>query len=373
MTSLSNRLAIFFTAASFVLGGCADKSSTPITPAVVTGLAVSRSSLMQLPNTVDAVGTVHARESAVLSAQVMGRVLSVGVHEGDPVRAGQALIVLDDAQARSDVARAQAEVAASDQQVKVAASQASLAQSTLVRYKLLRDSKSVSPQEFDEVERRAQAASAALEAARSQGQAAQAAESGARTAAGYSRLMSPFAGVVVARHVDPGAMATPGMPLLEVERTGPLQLQAAVDESLLGSLKQGGSVPVQISSVSSQPIQGKVAEVVPAADPASRTFLVKINLPAVAGLRSGMFGTARMSGGTDHPVVVVPQSSLVTHGSMNGVWVLDANGIASLRYITLGGKHEANIEVLSGLSAGETVVLSPGDRELGGKRIEVQQ
>ena len=372
MNGFRSILFVLLSATTLALAGCNRKSPESIAPSLVTGLAVAQLHVEQIPNTVDAIGTVHARESAALSSQVMGRVTSVAVREGDLVHAGQTLVALDDAQARADVERTRAAAAGSEQDVEVAQTEASLASSTLKRYQLLRDRKTVSPQEFDEIERRSQAAAARLESARSQMLAANASEAGAGAVADYAHLRAPFAGIVTARHVDPGAMAAPGMPLLELEKAGTLQLNAAVDESLVRTLQKGMPVPVAVAALSSQSLTGRIAQIVPAADPASHSFLVKIDLPAVAGLRSGMFATAEIGSGS-HSVLLVPQSALVTHGSLNGVWILDGNRIAWLRYVTLGAKHGHKVEVLSGLSAGETVVLSPGDRELGGNRIEVRQ
>ncbi len=372
MNGFNNTFVVLFAATALVLTGCTNKSHEAAAPPVMSGLSVGHAQVEQTPNTMDVVGTVHARESAVISAQVMGRVTSVAVREGDAVSAGQTLVTLDDAQARADVERVRASVASSGQQVEVAQSEASLAASTLKRYQLLRERKTISPQEFDEVERRSQSAAARLESARSQMLAVKASETGAGAVAGYARLSSPFAGVVTARHVDPGAMAVPGMPLLEVEKAGVLQLNATVDESLVRSLQKGMPVSVEVAALASPQLMGRIAEIVPAADPTSHSFLVKIDLPPAANLRSGMFGTASIGSGS-RPALLIPLSALVTHGSLNGVWVVDGNHIASLRYITLGAKHNAAVEVLSGLSTGETVVLSAGDRELGGNKIEVHQ
>lgn len=372
MNGFRSNLVVLVSVATLVLAGCNHRSTAPATPPVITGLDVAQAQMEQIPSSVDATGTVHAAESAVLAAQVMGRVTSIAVHEGDSVRAGQTLVALDSTQAHADVIRSRAVVASSEHEVQAAQSEASLASSTLKRYELLRERKSISPQEFDEVERRSQAAAARLDAARSQMQAAKASETGAGSVEDYSRLRAPFAGFVTARHVDPGAMAMPGMPLLELEKSGTLQLYATVDESLIQILKKGALVPVTISAISAQPLSGHIAEIVPAADPASHSFLVKIDLAATAGLRSGMFGAVSISNDS-HPALLVPQSALVTHSSLNGVWVLDGNHIASLRYISLGTKHNDRVEVLSGLSAGEPVVLSPGDRELGGSKIAVRQ
>lgn len=353
------------------LAGCSPQPGPQAAASVVTGLSITQATLAQVPAGASAVGTVHARESASLSAQVVGRVTAVLVREGDTVHAGQLLVRLDPSAARAELDRTHADVAASQQQLAAAQTQAALASSTLERYKQLRDKKSVSPQEFDEVDHRAQAAAAQVEAARAQVEAARAAASGARTASGYSSIVAPFAGIVTARHVDPGALASPGMPLVDVDRAGPLQLLVTVDESLLQTLHSGASISVEISAASPASLQGRVAQIVPAADAASHTFLVKIDLPASANLRAGMYGSAQI-GTASRTALVVPQSSVVAHGSLQSVWVVDDRGIAALRYVTLGTAHGGNIEVLSGISSGERVVLAPGDRELGGSRIEVR-
>lgn len=355
----------------FPLAACSPKPSEPPRPPVVSGLAISRAAWGQAPAGASAVGTLSAKESAVLSAQITARVLSVPVHEGDSVRAGQVLIRLDDTAARSEVARAQAAIAASQHQVEVAQTQSALAASTLARYRILRDKKSVSPQEFDEVERRAQAGLAQLQAAQSELAAARATAAGAGAAAGYSILAAPFAGIIVARHVDPGALATPGSPLLEIDRSGALQLCVSLDESLLRELQPGSAIEARVPAASPQPLKGRIAEILPAADPASRSFLVKIDLPASSALRAGMYGTASI-GSSNRSALMIPQSAVVSHGSLESVWVVDNHQVASLRYVSLGARFDQSIEVLSGLSAGELVVLSPGDRELGGSRIEVR-
>ena len=371
MNQSVNRWNIAVVGVALILAGCEKKQSKLLSRPIVSGLAVVQAHLEQVPDALDVIGTVHARESASIASQIFGRVQSVSVHEGNPVHTGQVLIVLDDTQSHADVEHARAIVASSEQQVQAAEAEASLARSTLARYQILRDRKTISPQEFDEVDRRAQIATSRLNDVRSQLKAAYASEAGALAGVGYTRLSAPFAGVVTARKVDPGAMASPGLPLLEVEKFGPLELDVTVDESLVRSIQKDLSVPVVISTLSATPVHGRVAELVPAADSNSHSFLVKIALPPIQGLRSGMFGSARL-GGSLHPAVLVPQAAIITHGSVAGVWVLDSNHIASLRFVTLGTRHTDDVEVLSGLSAGESVVLAPPDRELGGSKIEVR-
>ena len=117
---------------------------------------------------------------------------------------------------------------------------------------------------------------------------------------------------------------------------------------------------------------GVVAEIVPAADPSSHSFLVKIDLPGLSQARPGMFGTAEFANGV-RQAIVIPRSTVVTRGSLLCAYVLDAHGIAQLRYLTLGAAHGNLVEVLSGVSAGEQLVDDPSDRDLAGRRIEVQR
>jgi RND family efflux transporter MFP subunit len=243
---------------------------------------------------------------------------------------------------------------------------AALAASTLGRYKQLESEKSVSPQEMDEVSRRAEGAAASLEAMRAQTDAARAQESGAHTMMSYTRLVAPFEGVVTSRMADPGTMAAPGVPLLQLDQAGELQLDATVDESVIGAIRKGMKLTVEVNGAATT---ASVAEIVPAADPLSHSFLVKIDLPSSSQTRAGMYGTAEFTNGT-RQAILIPRSAVVARGSLNCVYVLDGQGIAQLRSITLGGEQGSLVEVLSGISPGEKLVDVPSDRDLAGKRIE---
>jgi RND family efflux transporter MFP subunit len=366
---------VLLAAAVAMVAGCHDGESAATPGAVQTVQArVVESQQKEIPVSLRSTGTVHARETAVVSAQVMGRIQQVMVREGDSVRAGQNLVVLDDAALRSQLEQAQAGVKAAQNAQAAAQTNAALAASTLDRYKQLESQRSVSPQEMDEVSRRAEAAAAGLEAVRAQTDAARAQESGARTMLGYTHLVAPFAGVVTARMADPGTMAAPGVPLLQVDQATALQLQATVDESVIGVIHKGMKVQVAIDGGASTSgtgtnLVGTVAEIVPAADPSSHSFLVKIDLPSSSQARAGMYGTAEFANGA-RQAILIPRSAVVARGSLNCVYVLDSQGIAQLHYATLGGAQGSFVEVLSGVSAGEKLVDVPADRDLAGKRIE---
>jgi hypothetical protein len=130
-------------------------------------------------------------------------------------------------------------------------------------------------------------------------------------------------------------------------------------------------VQVAIGSGSSANLTGIVAEIVPAADPSSHSFLVKIDLPSSAQMRAGMYGTAMFANGTKQ-AILIPRSAVVARGSLSCAYVLDSQGIAQLRYLTLGATQGDLVEVLSGVSAGEKLVDTPSDRDIAGKRIEAR-
>ncbi|MFP5226867.1 MAG: efflux RND transporter periplasmic adaptor subunit [Acidobacteriota bacterium] len=353
-----------------LLLGCTETKPAPAAPPTAQAQLV-HSVAQQLPQTLSMSGTVHAKETAVISAQVPAHIRQVLVQAGDRVRAGQLLVTLDDAAMQSAVQQATAAQTAVEKQQAAAQTNAQLAAGTLARYEMLKNEKSVSPQEFDEVEKRSQAAALQLQAYEAQSAQARAAVEGARTQLGYTSLHAPFAGIVTARMADPGSLAAPGVPLLQVDRDGPLQVYTTVDESLIGTVRVGMKVPVAIDGIDAAGLSGTLAEIVPAADPASRSFLVKLDLPAVKNLRAGMYATAGFPGAMK-PMILVPQSAIVMRGSLACAYALDQDGVAQLRYVTLGNRHGDQVEVLSGVGAGDMLVNNPGDRDLAGRRIEAQ-
>ena len=352
-----------------LLLGCS-RSAMPVAAAPLTERAqVVQAVAIQEPQAIHTTGTVHAKETAVISAQVPARIGQVLVRAGDRVRAGQLLVTLDAAAMTSVLNQATAGEVAAEKQQMAAQSEASLAAQTLARYQMLKDQKSVSPQEFDEIEKRAETAQLRVASYTAQTEQAKAAVAGARTQLGYTVLHAPFNGIVTARLADPGTLAAPAVPLLQIDREGPLQLYTSVDESLIGTVHAGMKIPVSFDGSGAAALNGAVAEMVPAADPASRSFLVKLDVPSAPELRAGMYGSAAIPGGTKR-MILVPASAVAQRGSLACVYALDANGIAQLRYVTLGPRHGDQVEILSGLGAGETLVNEPGDRDLAGKRIE---
>jgi RND family efflux transporter MFP subunit len=346
----------------------AEKKAATAAPEVIRDVAVLDVRLTPVPDVFEAVGTVRAAQSAQLAAQVMGNIIAVNVREGDLVKRGQVLAVIDDAQPRAGVERAQAMVSAADHEAAAAESEQTLAAATLKRYQDLFEKKAVSPQEFDEVKARFQAASARQEMARSGRAQAKAALAQAQTMLSFTRIQAPFDGVITEKRVEPGALAAPGMPLLVIEGSGRFRLEAAVDESNLRYVKAGETVAVRIDSLAAEQLQGKIAQIVPAADPASRSFIVKVELPAAAQLRSGVFGRAYFVRGK-REALVIPNTAIVDRGQLRGVYVVGGDHMATLRYVTVGKPSGDRVEVLSGLQPGERLVAAPGAQDLSGKIV----
>ncbi|MGA8874774.1 MAG: efflux RND transporter periplasmic adaptor subunit [Candidatus Korobacteraceae bacterium] len=345
-----------------------EKPATLIPPETVAGITLFTAQRTTVPDYTEATGTVRAAQSAQLSSQVMGAITRLNVREGDQVRRGEVLITIDAAQQRSAYDSANAGLSASQQSIAAADADYALAEATMNRYQMLFDKKSVSPQEYDEVKTRLAAAKARRDAARAGQTQAEAGVAEASTAIGFTKIRAPFDGLVVAKLADAGAMAAQGVPLLTIEDPSRFRLEALLDEGQIGTVRLGEAVPVVLDSLGDQTIAGKVVQIMPMADPASRTFTVKIDLPANPQIRSGLFGRARFPRG-ERESILVPQSALVHRGQLDAVYVVDKDQIASLRYITLGRPSGSDVEVLSGLGNGERIVEQPRERELSGKQI----
>jgi RND family efflux transporter MFP subunit len=357
---------------TMALSGCGkDEKTSASAPEAVRNVPIVAVQRTQVPDVLEAVGTVQAAQTSVLASQAMGNIVEIRVREGDRVQRGQVLAVIDEAQPRAALERARAADVAAQQEVAAAETDLTLANATYKRYQTLYDRKSVSPQEFDEIKAREQGARARREMAQAGQAQAQAAISQAQTSLDYTRIRAPFDGVVTEKKVDAGTLASPGMPVFTVEDVRRYRLEATINEGDLRIVKLGQSVPVLVDALESVGLKGKVVQIVPAVDPASRSFVVKLELPATEGLRSGLYGRAQFARG-ERQAVLIPRTAVLERGQLQGVFALDSNRVAGLRYVTLGEPSGDMVEVLAGLEGGEQLVMKPGDRDLNGKRIEAQ-
>lgn len=318
------------------------------------------------------IGSVAAGAKVTVAAKVMSYVKAVNVREGSRVSAGQTLVELDNSEMQAQFqaaqamrAEAEAAIAAAGQAIAAAEAQRDLAASTHKRFEELLGKKSVAQQEYDEVATRLRSAEAGLALARSQQSQAEAKRAQADAAIaqanlmlGYAKVSAPVNGVVTSRMVDPGALASPGMPLLEIEQGGGYRLEVAVPESDAGSLRVGREIAIRIDALGEEsPSSGRIVEIVPAVDPGSRTFLAKVALPNQPLLRSGLYGKAFLPG-QDRASLAVPLAAVIDRGHLRSVFVVEG-GRVRRRLVTLGEQRAGRVEVLSGLSAGDEIVLNP--------------
>jgi RND family efflux transporter MFP subunit len=294
------------------------------------------------PSSEEVVGTVRAKLRAAIEPKVSARIEALLVAPGQMVKAGELIAQLDprEIQAKLDQALALREQATRD----------------LARSRELLDKKITAQADFDAVQARARVAEGAARET--------------ETMLGYTKVIAPFDGIVTRKLADVGDLAAPGKPIIEMEDPRALRFEADVPEALIGHVKIGDKLPVQVAE-GSAPIEGTVAEVAPVADAASRTFLVKLDLTAAEGTRSGQFGRVWVRTG-ETKSIRVPTSAIVVRGQMECIFVI-ANQHAQLRIVRTGKRTGGEAEILSGLSSGERVVSEGGESLRDGQPVTLKQ
>lgn len=376
------RLLALLPAAVFLTACGAGRKTVEASGEPVKGVAVEAVRLQTTPQIYEAVGTIRSATVSVLGAQISGTVREISARPGDRVRRGQVLALIDDRSESAQVGAAQAGVeeasqglAEVEQALEAASAERQFAETTYRRYQGLLAKNSVSRQEFDSAETRYKAALANEGAAlakksqlQARGRQAKSQLASAETTLSYSRIVSPLDGMVSAKSVDAGTLVMPGTPILTVEDPTRYRLEASLAEQFAGQVRAGQQVSV---STQHGVLPGRVAEVVPAADAASRTFLVKIELPRDCVCQSGEYGKALFPVGEEKRLLV-PRGAVVTQGELEGLFVLTPQNIAEYRLIETGKTFGGQVEVLSGLAEGERVAVSSMDRLSDGVKVEQQ-
>lgn len=354
------------------LAGCSEKSTgthgQEAPPAVVKGVALETVQTSTMPETVEVPGTVHSRTSALISARVAGVVSLLKVREGDRVRKGQFLAQLE---ARENQAQAAQALSGSEEALRAlddAAARKKLADATFERYQKLFSEQAVTRQEFEVKQTERDLAAGGLARAEARVKQAREGALAAGALADYTRISAPVSGIVTSKPVDLGATVFPGQPLLTIEDEGAYQLELAVPESMAVRIKPGTPVQVSLDALNSS-FSAKIAEIVPAADPASRTFTAKIPL-SQKGLKSGMFGRGSVSLGTGVTGMTVPRTAVTERGAMTSVWTVGNDNRAAMRLVKTGRTLGSRIEILGGLSAGERIITGGVEKIGEGNRVE---
>lgn len=377
-------------------GGGSEKVEGP-QKSVTGGFETAKIQKTSFSDFYEATGTVNSRLSTNVSATTMGRIISMPVTEGMRVSKGQLIAEIDGREAASQKKRAEAALAEAEAALaevdrssdgaqaalRMAESQKELADRTAARIESLYERRSVSLQELDEARARQRAAASEVE--RAKAGIASISERRRQVLAkidqvkaeistvgiyqDYARVTAPVAGIIVKKHMEVGATASPGMPIVSIEDASAYRLEVAVEESRSRSAKIGGRVLVTIDSAEMRDVEGRVAEIVPAANPGSRTYTVKIDLPTNDSLRSGVFGTARFPEG-QREVIAIPQQAIANRGQLSGVFIVGSDGVARFRIVRTGKSAEGKIEILSGLSEDEEIVTNSNSTLNDGARVK---
>lgn len=287
------------------------------------------------------VGTVRSKTRAIIEARVGGRIESLLVNPGQLVKKGDLIAQLDvrEIQARLDQAKATLDQANRD----------------LARYTELIKENVLTKAEYDTAEARQRIAQAAV--------------TEAETMLGYAKVTAPFDGVITRKISDVGDIAAPGRGIVELEDPQALRVESNVPEGLVRFIKLGDRMAVTSVELT-QPVDATVSEIAPAADPASRTSLVKLDLPVNSGLRLGQFVRVAVPVG-EKMSLRLPASAVVLRGQMEMVFVA-ADNSAHMRLVKTGRKSGDEVEIVSGLSAGERVVVVGAQTLLDGQPLQEQ-
>lgn len=304
--------------------------------------------MVQLPDALVAEAVVESMRQTSIASQVPGRITALNVKAGDRVRAGQLLLAIDQRASDQQVAalRAQTEAARAEREV---------ARRELERAQALFSKQYVSQAALDRALARYRAAAAATSAG----------EANTRSVAVESslhRIAAPYAGTIGSTNVELGAMAMPGATLLTLYDPAAMRAVATVPQSELPRLRNDASVTVEFPDLpAAQQWQTAVSmTVLPVSDPFSHSVQVRLALPATAtGVRPGMFARAHFPIGAPRARLMVPLRAVVHRTEVTAVYVVGADGKAALRQVHVGHARADQVEVLSGLSAGERVALDP--------------
>lgn len=283
-----------------------------------------------LQRTLQVVGSLTAGESVMIRPEVAGRIAALPFEEGQPVKAGDVLVRLDDSEERARLASAEAQL--------------SLSQANHKRAQTLAKRDNVSQAALEEAFARMKIDEAALAVA--------------RTALDKSVVRAPFAGSVGLRRVSPGAYVQAGQDIVNLESLNPLKVDFRVPELFSGDLRRGQAVRLSVDAMPGRSFDGEVLAVDPQVDVAGRSVLLRARVPNPDGtLRPGMFARVTLVLEVAPEALMVPEQALVPRGQTQMV-VKVVDGKATYVPVKIGHRAAGMVQVTEGLTAGETVVTA---------------
>ena len=331
-------------AAALALAACG-KGEAPKEPARAPEIKTAAVEMREVALTFSAEAVIEAVRQSTVAAQVAGRIIDLRFDVGDFVKKGDVIVRIDER------AAAQAQEA-SEAQVRQAEAELRNARVQYERSKQLVAQKFLSEAALDKAE-------SDYKAAQERMTALLAGASLAATERGFATVVAPYSGVVSARHVELGEMATPGKPLMTGFDPATLRVTATVPQAQIGAIQASGKARVEIPSVGKW-IEARRVTIVPSADPRTHTTQVRLELPAdVRGVYPGIYARAHFVVGRE-PRLLVPRAAVVRRSEVVAAYVVGGDGSVQLRQIRLGtAGDETSVEVLAGLRPGERVALEP--------------
>ncbi len=320
-----------FTLLMVLLSGCRKNPAAggPPPGAMATVVVAAEAKVQSLAETLAVVGTLIPNESIEVKSEIEGTVEEVGFNEGQTVKKGDLILRLDETKYRAALDQAEANL--------------QLSKVTFDRTKQLVDDKTISPQEYDQ--------------ALSIFHANEAGVTLRKRELKDARIMAPFSGTLGARMVSPGQVISKNTTLTWLVDLDPVKAEFNVPERFIREVKNGQKIELRVAAFPNERFAGEVYFLAPQVDPATRTLLVKARVPNPdRKLRPGMFVNLDLTLKLRDGSIVIPESALMSMGERTSVYVIGADGNAQLRPVKVGLRMPNQIEIVTGLSAGEKVV-----------------
>lgn len=342
LAAINGLLLIIFYALGMIGGASKiDPGTTPLAAhRIADGTQTYTLNKQATHNTLSWQGTVRSRVIAKVAPKLNARILDVRVHPGDYLKKGDVIALLDDRDLRAATDAANSGLAA-------AQAQAAQAESEARRIDDLYNKQAATRQNYDAVMAQAKAARAMASQAASSAQQSQVAQ-------GENILIAPFNSVVIKRLQEPGDMGSPSVPVVTLRKPDDLRLEAPISSQCAAKVSLGMEVNVHVDALQ-QILSGKIDEITPEVDPQTRTQQIKIKLPSNNDLQDGQYGWLEMSCVDQQPALLIPDSAIMHYGQLQAVKVIEDNQW-QIRHIRTGKHYGEQLEVLSGLHEGETII-----------------
>jgi len=345
----SNKYLIIAIVAILAVGiqSCGEKSNANGNAKADLTVSVGTVKMKNQPEILSFSGKIEAETHSNLSTRIMGQIAKIYVEPGQKVNKGQLLVQIQD----KDIQAKKLQVKANMLKAEAAYKNA---KKDFDRFTVLFEQKSASQKEMDDVSTNYNMAKAELEAVKQM-------EAEVNEMLRYAGIKAPYSGIVTRKYMNDGDLASPGMPLVAIEKPGEYKVIARIPETEISKVEKNDAVKVKISALNNIEIDGVITEVNPSALYTGNQFEAKIVLHPTkeqkTKLFSGMYANVMLKKG-GIPSIMIPKEVLVRKGQLTGLYTVSHSGTAMLRWIRTGKSTDSRIEVLSGLSDGEQYIIS---------------